>query len=242
MTRKRAVVLVFALAGCGGAPTGAVDRCVTYLQEGSPVGEGFQGWVEACGPVYVNPACRQALQEAAALPPEERNRKLLTGCALAYCPTLETPKPRACANPAYGSPAEVLGAWQELNGKIRANDLGWIDAGRVGKAEYDARKRSRVQDIRPPSERAAPAAREGLVIRLRRAEGRYLSMQLDHSGQTIVLEPTQARLALPEALANAPKGPRATLIASGDVPYDAVLSISDVLRASGWSELDLVSE
>lgn len=242
MRRLRAGVLVATLAGCGGAPSGAVDRCVTYLQQNSPVGEGFAGWVEACGPVYVNPACRQALQDAATAPPEERNRKLLTGCAIAYCPTLETPRPRACDNPAYASPAEVLGAWQELNGKIRANDLGWIDAGRVGKAEYDARQRGRVQDIRPPMERAAPVAREGLVLRLRRAEGRYVSLQLSHSSQTILLDAGQARLALPEALAGAPRGPHATLIASGDVPYDVVLAISDVLRASGWTELDLVSE
>jgi len=242
---RRAVIASLLFTACSDAPRGALDTCLTALQgEVSPSGD-FPAWVQACGPLYVHPTCRAALEEAAKLPAEERTATMLRGCALAHCGTLPGGKPRACDLPTDASPAELRGAWQELEARMHEHELGWIDAGRLAQAQFEAQRRTRVRDVRPPSERGVAAARapiEGFSIRLSPGEGRFVRVQLSHRAEPLAFEPSQARLMLPEALRDAPKGPRVTLEATNEVPYDALLAISDALRTHGYPEVVLLAE
>ncbi len=88
--------------GSTAAEEDAIDRCAAALRtlddRCDPSGAQRRYW-SACGPMYRQPACRQAFVTVASpgLSEADRARVLHDECARAYCPLLAEPRPSLCA-------------------------------------------------------------------------------------------------------------------------------------------------
>jgi hypothetical protein len=87
--------------GSAAAEEDAIERCAASLRalddRCNPSGAQRRYW-SACGPMYRQPACRQAFVTVASpgLSEADRARILHDECARAYCPLLAEPKPSLC--------------------------------------------------------------------------------------------------------------------------------------------------
>jgi hypothetical protein len=83
--------------------------------------------------LYQQPACRHALSNFDAPPPEARTSTVFQVCARAYCGALPAPRPAACTRPP-SEPSQMAAAWGELRDAILEHDLGHDAATRVANA------------------------------------------------------------------------------------------------------------
>lgn len=239
MQRSRFLVaVVLAGAACSRGPD-PVDTCVAAIAAArdADVGGRFRVLAEGCKTIYAEPACREAWSRAATADPAEALSIAVFGCAEAYCPKLDEPRPALCGAPGG---AASLAQWPELQARILERELSIVQRAKLAAAgvERVLAPSEPIEVALPP---VSPPRETSLQVRLRQPVPGTLSLGVgDGADETL----PEAALAdrLGAKLAALPPGGRVVLAVDGAVPYAFVVQTIDVLRASGRTDFALAVE